>query len=277
MDRASLDLGYTNVWADPDYQTRIAQFRVRCDALYRTAAAKRDIAYGGRPRERFDWLSCGQIAAPTFVFIHRGYWQNYTKDEMVFVARSPLGRGFNVILAEYTLAPEATMTEIVGEIGRLLDFLQVYDTAVGFGGRPVCLCGHSAGGQLAALHGDHSAVTLTLATSAVFDLEPIVLSWLNEKLSSTREEIGLYTPILLASKVRTIVSVGEAELPELVRRSHSYVAARKERSENVATLSLPGRNHFSILGDLADPDGIHMSTWLRRSPLQAICEISKYR
>jgi hypothetical protein len=38
------------------------------------------------------------------------------------------------------------------------------------------------------------------------------------------------------------------------------VAARKERSENVATLSLPGQNHFSILGDLADPDGIHMST-----------------
>jgi arylformamidase len=260
MDRASLDSAYNNVRADPDYQHRMAGFRKRSEALYGAVTATRDVPYGERPRQRFDWLSCDRIGAPTFVFIHGGYWQNYTKEDLAFVAKGPLARGFNVVLAEYTLAPEATMTEIVGEIGQLLDFLQDDGSGVSFGGRPVCLCGHSAGGQLAALHGSHSAVSLTLAISALFDLEPIALSWLNEKLRLTREEVNRYSPVLqVGSVASTIVSVGEAELPELVRQSHSYVAACKEQNANVNFLALPSRTHFSILDDLADPNGTHMS------------------
>jgi acetyl esterase/lipase len=75
----------------------------------------------------------------------------YTKEDFAFVAQGPLAHGFNVALAEYTLAPEATMTRIVAEIRSLLDHLAASANAAGFGGRPVCLSGHSAGGQLAAL------------------------------------------------------------------------------------------------------------------------------
>jgi pimeloyl-ACP methyl ester carboxylesterase len=260
MDRAALDLAYNNVQAEPGYQPKMERFKEQSDTFYRSVTAKRDIAYGERPRQRFDWLSCGQAAAPTFVFIHGGYWQNYTKEDLAFVAKGPLARGFNVALAEYTLAPEATMTEIVGEIGLLLDFLQAHEGEAGFGGRPVCLCGHSAGGQLAALHRGHPAVTLTLMISAIFDLEPIALSWLNEKLGLTREEVVRYSPILqIASGAPTIVSVGEAELPELIRQSNDYAATAKGQEKSFTFLALSGRTHFSILDDLADPNGIHMT------------------
>jgi arylformamidase len=259
MDQASLDLAYNNVRAEPDYQAMMSRFKAQSDAVYRTAKVHRDIAYGHRPRQRFDWVACGKNDAPTFVFIHGGYWQNYTKEDLAFVARGPLERGFNVVLAEYTLAPEASMTEIVSEIGSMLGFLQSDAGALSFGGRPVCLCGHSAGGQLAALHRNHPAVTLTVAVSALFDLEPIALSWLNNKLQLTPQETSQYSPVRhIGRNTPVILSVGASELPELVRQSQEYAAACEANGDKVTFLPIPGRTHFSILDDLADPYGMHM-------------------
>ena len=60
MDRAALDLAYNNLRAEPDYSAMMARFKNQSDVLYRSAEARRDIAYGDRPRQRFDWLSCGR-------------------------------------------------------------------------------------------------------------------------------------------------------------------------------------------------------------------------
>jgi arylformamidase len=260
MDRAALDLAYNNVRAEPDYQAIMGRFKEQSEAIYRSVEVRRDIRYGSQPRQRFDWLSCGKEAAPTFVFIHGGYWQNYVKDDLAFVARGPLERGFNVVLAEYTLAPEASMTEIVGEIGLLLGFLQSDTSEAGFGGRPVCVCGHSAGGQLAALYRNHPGITLTVCVSALFDLEPISLSWLNDKLKLTQQEVSRFSPLHHIDRgAPTMVSVGMAELPELIRQSQRYATACEASGESVTFLPLPERRHFTILTDLADPAGAHMA------------------
>lgn len=264
MTREALDRGYNNVLDDPDYETRIAGFKERSAALYHETEVARDRAYGGSPRQRFDWVSCGRLEAPTFVFIHGGYWQNYAKEDLAFVAAGPLALGFNVVLAEYTLAPEAAMTEIVGEIELLLNYLQTGDNEIGFGDRPVCLCGHSAGGQLATLHRSHPAVTMTLAVSGLFDLEPIALSWLNDKLRLTPEEVSAFSPIRkIVPGGPAIVAVGGAELPELVRQSHDYVAALTRCNENNVFMTLDGHSHFSILDELADPDSSMTATIAR--------------
>ncbi|CAB3769306.1 alpha/beta hydrolase [Paraburkholderia humisilvae] len=265
MDRAALDVAYNNVRDEPDYQAIMGRFKAQSEVVYRSVEVKRDIPYGGRPRQRFDWLSCGKEAAPTFVFIHGGYWQNYAKDDLAFIARGPLERGFNVVLAEYTLAPEASMTEIVSEIGLLLKFLQSDTSDAGFGGRPVCVCGHSAGGQLAALYRNHPGITLTVCVSALFDLEPISLSWLNDKLQLTEQEISRFSPLHQIDRgAPTVVSVGMAELPELIRQSRSYASACEARGESVAFLPIPERRHFTILTDLADPAGAHMAAIVER-------------
>jgi arylformamidase len=167
-----------------------------------------------------------------------------------------LANGFNVVLAEYTLAPDATMTDIAGEIGLLLDVLQHSDREVGFHARPVCLCGHSAGGQLAALHRTHPAVTLTLSISGLFDLEPIAGSWLNEKLRLTPEEVLSFSPIhRIGVGAPAIVAVGANELPELLRHSSDYSDALGALEQDVTVLRLADHSHFSILDDLANPRG----------------------
>ena len=51
------------------------------------------------------------------------------------------------------------------------------------------------------------------------------------------------------------VSVGGAELPELQRQSRDYAAAAQARGQPVRLSVLDGLHHFSILEELAQPDG----------------------
>jgi arylformamidase len=254
MTRAELDIAYNNVKAEPEYSGLMERYRETSRALYQGAVVVRNVSYGPGARQRFDWVFCDRPKAPTFVFIHGGYWQNYTKEDLAFVAYGPCAHGFNVALAEYTLAPEASMTQIVGEIRALLEHLATTDSPAGFGGRPVCLCGHSAGGQLAMLQRSHRAVDLTVAVSGLFDLEPISLSWLNDKLKLSPTEIDDYSPLRHIERgTRTIVTVGSAELPELVRQSSEYAELCRASGEAATYLPLPGHRHFTILDELAKP------------------------
>jgi arylformamidase len=82
------------------------------------------------------------------IYIHGGYWQTLNKEDFAFVGQGPLELGYNVVLAEYTPAPQSSMTQMVQEIGRLLDHLASNRDELKIGHGPVCLVGHSAGGHL---------------------------------------------------------------------------------------------------------------------------------
>ncbi|MCA3862202.1 MAG: alpha/beta hydrolase, partial [Burkholderia sp.] len=175
MDRAALDAAYLNTKVVPDFPALLASMQARSATLYEAASVRHDLRYGAQPAQRFDWLSCGQPDAPLFVFIHGGYWQHCAKEDFAYAASGPLACGFDVILAEYTLAPAATMTDIVGEIGALLDYLAHDPDGLGTAKRPIHLSGHSAGGHLTAVHRAHPGVVSALAISPLVDLEPISL------------------------------------------------------------------------------------------------------
>ena len=259
MDRAALDAAYNNVRAVPDFPATLARFQVQSDALYDTVECARGIAYGAEPRQRFDWFPCREPGAPTFVFIHGGYWQNCVKEDFAFIASGPLACGFGVALAEYTLAPGASMTQIVNEIGMLLDHLAADPDRLGTAGSALCLSGHSAGGQLTAMHRAHPSVTHALPISALTELEPISLCWLNDALRLTPREIADYSPLRHIGKGAPMtVAVGSAELPELVRHSDEYAAACQAAGERVSVIHVPDCTHFSVLEDLALPDGVLM-------------------
>ncbi|MCR4468101.1 MULTISPECIES: alpha/beta hydrolase [unclassified Burkholderia] len=255
MDRAALDAAYLNTKAIPDFPAVLASCQARSAALYAATPAQRDLRYGSRPAQRFDWLRCGRPGAPLFVFIHGGYWQHCAKEDFAYAAAGPLARGFDVVLAEYTLAPAASMTDIVGEIGALLDHLAADPDRIGTGGRPIHLSGHSAGGHLSAVYRAHPAVVSALAISPLVDLEPISLCVLGEKLRLTAQEIAAYSPLRhVGPGAPTVVAVGAAELPELVRHAHEYAHACEAAGEPVARAWLPGMQHFTVLDDLARPD-----------------------
>ena len=106
------------------------------------------------------------------------------------------------------------------------------------------------------MHRAHPAVASALAISPLVDLEPIALCCLNDKLQLTAHEVAAYSPLHhIGPGAPTVVAVGEAELPELVRQADEYATACEAAGERIARTWLPGMQHFAVLDDLATPDG----------------------
>lgn len=256
MDRDALGRAYNNSAAVPDAADKIADFLGRSAAVYASFDVKRDLAYGDGARQRLDWIAGPRVGAPTFAFIHGGYWQSRAKEDFAHIAAGPLARGFNVALIEYTLGPEARMGEMVDEIGQAVDFLASCTADWGADPRRLCLAGHSAGGHLAACHRNHPAVSLVLGISGLYDLEPIRLGPLNDKLDLSPDEVAAHSPERrIAPGARTLLTVGAIELPELIRQSTDYAVALRRHGERVEEIAAPGRDHFNVLETIATPDG----------------------
>ena len=264
MDRRALDRAYNNVAAVPDVAETMADFGRRSAAIYEGLGIGRDLDYGEAASQRFDWFPGPHYGAPTIAYIHGGYWQSLSKEKFAHVAAGPLAHGFNVALIEYTLAPKARIGAIVNEIGQAIDFLATHLEEWGADPERLCLAGHSAGGHLAAWHRTHPAVSLVLGISGLYDLEPIRLCYLNEKLDLTPADVEVYSPERhIGAGVRTLLTVGAAELPELRRQTADYASCLRARAELVEEVSAPGYNHFTILETLARPDGAALRAVVR--------------
>jgi arylformamidase len=259
MDRANLDAAYNNTAAvgPARREQYVAGWIARSNALRKARGGQIDLRYGDGARQRLDVFACGRPAAPTFVYVHGGYWQMNDKEPYAFLGEGVLSAGFNLALIEYTLAPAARLDQIVAEVRSAVAW--VIEHAKELGGDPgrVFVGGHSAGGHLTAVAMDDGSVAGGLAISGIYDLEPIRLNYLNEKLGLDPAETARNSPILhLPSRAAPlVVTVGLGELPELIRQSEEYAAAWQRRGLAGRYLALPGHDHFSILEELARPDG----------------------
>ena len=219
--------------------------------------AQLDIVYGERPRARLDYFPSGTMLPALFLFIHGGYWQRNEKEMFAFVAEGPLRHGIDVAVVGYTLAPDASLTEIVGEIHQALSYLSAHADDLGFDCDRLFVGGWSAGGHLTAAAAAHPACAGGLPISGIFDLEPIALNYLNEKLKLTSAEIAALSPLRHLSNCQKPLrlAVGGDELPELKRQSELFARAAGARDLAVQLTVLDGHHHFSILDELARPDG----------------------
>lgn len=257
LTRPELDAAYNNMAAVPDSAQRLADWTAR-SALFRSSRPELlDQRYGPRERQRIDLFRSGRTGAPLLVFVHGGYWQRNAKETFACLAGGPLANGFDVALPGYTLAPDASLTEIVGEIAEALRWLRREGPRFGVGQGQLVVSGWSAGGHLAALAMSLPEVDAGLAISGIFELEPCRLNYLNDKLHLSVEEVDALSPIrrLPGSAKPFLVAYGTCELPELQRQSHDFVAAGRAMDLPFRALPQHGRNHFSILEELERLDG----------------------
>lgn len=255
MTRSELDAAYNNSAAVRNSAEKIAEWTNRSAHTRARPGVVLDIAYGPRPSNRIDIIPGGSARAPLFAFIHGGYWQRNSKEIFACVAEGPLAKGFDAALIGYTLAPQATLTEIVGEVRTAVRWLRTEGPGFGLAKEKILLSGWSAGGHLTAMALDEADAGL--AISGIFDLEPCRLNYLNEKLNLTLKEQEALSPLrqLPSSSPPLMLASGTCELPELQRQSDAYHAARKAADLTSERLSLIGHDHFSILEELANPDG----------------------
>jgi acetyl esterase/lipase len=189
------------------------------------------------------------------VFIHGGYWQRNSKDQFASLIAGPYARGWAAALPGYTLAPDATLTEIVAEIDAALDWLAVNGAKHGINGK-VVLSGWSAGGHLTAQCLGHRRVSAGLAVSGVFELGPIRDTYLNEKLQLTEAEIPALSPLRLPMVRKPLaIAYGTAELPPLVGDSRKLHSRRAAEHLPGALIPVAHADHFTITHELRDADG----------------------
>jgi arylformamidase len=256
LSQAERDAAYNNNLAVANSAALIER-RNAASAAFRTAhPAGLDVPYGPAPRQRWDLFAAKDPSAPCLAFIHGGYWQRNTREDFAAFAEGIMAHGWSAAMPGYTLAPDATLGGIVGEIAKALDWLAADGPKHGLGGGPIVVSGWSAGGHLTAMALSHPRVTAGLAISGVFELAPIRDTYLNEKLRLTDEEIATLSPLRLPVVPKPLaVAYGTKELPALVTDSRDLHARRTAAGAPGPLVPISGADHFTILEELRKPDG----------------------
>jgi acetyl esterase/lipase len=256
MTRTERDAAYNNGTADKNADKLRAARDAASETFRRTYPQHLDQRYGPKERNKWDLFPARDPDAPCIVFLHGGYWQRNSKEQFASVIAGPFARGWAAALPGYTLAPDASLTEIVAEINLALDWLADKGAAHGINGK-VVLSGWSAGGHLTAMCFGHRRVSAGLAISGVYELGPFRDTYLNDKLQLNDSEIAALSPLRLSMVRKPLaVSYGTAELPALVEDARALHARRAAEHLPGALIPIAGASHFATTGELHDSDGM---------------------
>lgn len=229
------------------------------DAMLATGRAELDVAYGSRPRNRFDLFLPDGEPAGLIVYVHGGYWLRNEKSFWSHLARGAVLAGHAVAMPAYSLCPEVRIADITREIG------QAIEAAAARVSGPIRLVGHSAGGHLATRmvsstsplpEGTRHRIAHTLSISGVHDLRPLLRTALNATLRLDADEALRESPALLEPLPGTRLTcwVGSAERAEFVRQNALLASIWKGLGAATAAVEEPDRHHFDAVDGLADPE-----------------------
>src|SRR5882757_2608626 len=264
MSQQDRDLGLNNGVAVPGSADIVAGWDKRSAEMRARYSGHLDLRYGPRERNRIDFLKCTD-GGPTLLFIHGGYWQTRAKETFAVFAGGPMAHGINVALIGYTLAPDATLDEIVAEIHGGLDFLAAQLPDLGGDPDGIVVSGWSAGGHLTSMALSHRQVKAGMAISGIYDLEPIRHSYLNVKLRLDEATSQRNSPMMRAGGALKPLSlvVGSAELQLLRKQTAEFAGHRAKYGLPVTYEEIPGANHFTIMDELMSPTG-RITTLIRQ-------------
>ena len=190
MSQAERDAGFNNVIAVPEALDIVAGWEQRSAALRARYPDHLDLRYGPRERNRIDFFKAARRRADAGVHPWRLLADPRQGELFACLPQGPMAHGINVALIGYTLAPDATLDEIVAEIhagdrlSRRDNCLRSVATRAHRGVGLVGRRAHDGDGAVA------SAVKAGMAISGIYDLEPIRHSYLNEKLQARRGDVA---------------------------------------------------------------------------------------
>jgi arylformamidase len=229
--------------------------------------AELDLAYGESARERLDLFRPPGAQRGVAIFAHGGYWLDFDKSYWSHLAKGALARGWAVCIPSYPLAPEARVSTITRHFAGAVAFAA--DRIEG----QLRLAGHSAGGHLVTRMACARAplpkvvqrrIARVLSISGLHDLRPLLRTRMNAMLrldegEATRESAALRRPMARCSLVSW---VGADERPEFIRQNALIANIWSGLGAETRCEIAPGRHHFDVIDDLADPASRLVEAWL---------------
>lgn len=249
----------------PDHPRIFTRWLQDSSHVRRTQAALFDLTYGEASGERLDFFPTNRSDAPLLVFIHGGWWRSLDKSDFSFIAPAYTRAGFNVALTNYTLAPEASIADIVRQQLRALAWLYRNAEKYDFDPRRIVVAGHSAGAHLTAMmmaavwpaYGSDLPIDLVKAgilLSGVYDLEPVRhADFVNVDLKLTAEDIDVLSPAFMpqAHRAPFITAFGGLESEEFGRQTG--VIATSWKANHRINVAPPDANHLTICDTFGTP------------------------
>jgi len=228
-----------------------------------------NLRYGSSETQTLDlFLPTNRSKNKLHVYIHGGYWQELSKNESSFAATTFQEAGSHFAALNYTLAPDATLTQIVDEVSRAILWLYNNADKYGYDKNEIYLSGSSAGAHLALLmtlidwqkvdsqFSDINPVAGVCAVSGIYDLAPLLNTYINDPLRLTTDEVITLSPLkLVSSQIPScpiIIAYGDNETSEFKRHSDELYYHYQQRKVNILKREIIGRNHFDVILDLSD-------------------------
>lgn len=264
-DPAWLDAQYNNRARVPQTAQILARWAESSKLARERLHGKLDIRYGDQPGEALDVFPAAHAGAPVLVFIHGGYWRALDKADQSFIAPAFVEAGATVVVPNYALCPSVTIETIALQMTRALAW--VWRNPGVHSGDPnrIAIAGHSAGGHLAAMLlscrwkevGDDLPLRLlqgALSISGLYDLEPIRLTpFLQADLQLTPQSVKRLSPAFFPRPRGTLYAVAGLDESDEFLRQNQLIRDQWGPTSVPVCETVVGRDHFTVLHDLADP------------------------
>lgn len=262
------DKNWDNRNAFPDYQSWSAKYKEHSIQFSRSVEFITDKSYGPRPRNRIDILP-GKPTQPTLFHIHGGYWQWNNKEDYLCVGKGLTRLGINSAFVEHTLAPDASLDDIVSEIHTALFWFRQHHHEFGIENPGIIVSGHSSGAHLAAMCQGEENVIGTLMISGIYDLRPITQIYVNDVVRMDLEMSIRNSPALSAKRYSNfaLIAYGDLELETFKQQSRLYHQKLLAEGTNSSIVSVKERGHFDILDELTNHKGAILQALIDRLKL----------
>jgi len=265
-DTTDYDLRYNPRLVVGDYQSIFDRWEKDSQRARAWLEYYLDVPYGASQAEKLDVFRANGQSRALLMFIHGGYWRSLDKRRFSFVAPTLVQAGITVAVPNYALCPTVHVADIVMQIVQACAWLYRNGGHFGAPQNRLFLCGHSAGGHLAAMmlacewpryspDLPKQLVRGALSISGLYDLTEIV------KVPSVNCDVRLdeaaardVSPAFLppATEAPLLTAVGGEE-NEGFHFQNRLIGQRWSKVHG-ADIPCPGKNHFTVLERLCDPE-----------------------
>ena len=248
--------GYEEIFARWDRDSERARARLDCYL---------DVPYGTADSETLDLFRARGESRGLLMYVHGGFWRALDKKRFSFVAPALVESGITVAVVDYALCPAVQVSDIVMQMVQASAWLYRNGANFGAPAARLTVCGHSAGGHLAAMmlacewpryspDLPKKVVSGAMSISGVYDLTEIVkVPSVNGDVRLTEKTAIRVSPAFMppASDAPLYTAIGTDEI-EGFHIQNRLIAERWGKTRR-ADISCTGKNHFTVLDDLCHP------------------------